>query len=442
MAISIYPASSDVDSPFEQPASSLDRKEAESRDNSPVIRTARTFAEIEDLREVWSLWCNDPDADLDFCLAHARSRPEFVRSHVIVISRGGRPDCLLVGAVERGRLRLKIGYATVFEPFVSQLVLVRGGLLGNATRENCQLLAEELRRFLQGHEVDSVKLAGASQDSPLSEALKTEFNCFRRGHFTLFHEHRWIELPESFDEFLKGMSRKHRHEFRRHKKKLSDHCSGSAQIHCFRRQSELAELVREVEAISTKTYQRAMGVGFRPEAEILEFLQAAARKGTLRGCVLSIHGQPCAFFIGNEYKDTFYGNFMGFDPAFGKYSPGLLVLMHCIEECFDPATRSSRFDLGWGDREFKRIICNQSRLDGSQYLYSFSWAGMKLNVLRSTTSLIDLLARKLLARSNFLEGLKKAWQDRQVWIQATKSRFHPPNMQMASSGISRHHDSN
>jgi hypothetical protein len=103
---------------------------------------------------------------------------------------------------------------------------------------------------------------------------------------------------------------------------------------------------------------------------------------------------------------------MGFDPQFGKYSPGLHVLMHSIEECFDPNMRATQFDLGWGDRQYKRVICNHSRLDGPLYLYARSWCGLKLNLLRSTVSLLDLVARRLLARSPFLQKLKKTWLGR------------------------------
>lgn len=68
--------------------------------------------------------------------------------------------------------------------------------------------------------------------------------------------------------------------------------------------------------------------------------------------------KPCAFFIDKHYKNTFHGNFMGFDPQFGKYSPGLLVLRHRIEECFDPGYYATQVDFG-GDRQCKRVICNR-----------------------------------------------------------------------------------
>ena len=381
-------------------------------DGSPTVRVVRTLDEVEKLKEIWSLWCDDPTADVELFLASARCRHDFVRPHVLVVYRDGQPDCILVGQLERCRLRLKVGYKTLFEPRSSRLFFLQGGLLGNSSAENCRLLVRELRRNLRVGEADTAEFSRVEQNSNLYSAAKTEFNFIGRGHFTPLHEHRWLELPGSFKEFLQGISRKNRHELRRHEKRLADDYSGKAHIHCYRDENEVAELAREVEKISARTYQRAVGAGFRPDDETLEALRISAHQRGLRGCVLYLDQQPCAYFIGKHYKNTFHGNFMGFDPQFGKYSPGLLVLMHSIEECFDPDYRATQVDLGWGDRQYKRVICNRSRQDGPLYLYAPSWTGLKLNFLRSVASLLDLAARQLLAKSSALQKLKKSWLGR------------------------------
>lgn len=382
------------------------------RMNSLTVRILRTVPELEEFRKVWTLWCDDPNADMDYYLAITRGRSDCVRPHVMVVFRNGRPDCMLVGWLECCRVKLKVGYTTLFEPRISQLFFVQGGFFGNTSVENSRLLARELRRCLQSGDADTAEFARLTKSSNFYKIAELEFSFLERGHFMPLHEHRWLELPGSFKDFLQGLPRKHRHELRRHERKLADDLSGRTHIHCYRHEEEVKELAQEVEKVSAKTYQRALGVGFRPDAEVLESLRITARKGGLRGCVLYVDEQPCAFFIGKHYKNTFYGNFMGFDPQFGKYSPGLAVLMHSIEECFDSNMRATQFDLGWGDRQYKRVMCNQSKQDGPVYLYSPTWPGLRLNFLRSVTSLLDLAARKMLARSSLLEKLKRAWQDR------------------------------
>jgi len=404
--------SSVLDRPFEQQDAPVSHIRVTPSGGSPTVRMVRTLDELRELKGIWNGWCDDPNADLDFYLASARCRADIVRPHVMVLYRDGRPDCMMVGRLECCPLKLKIGYTTLFEPQVRRLFFLQGGFLGNFSAENIRVLLQELKKSLRGGEGDHAEMARVIPNSIMDEIIRREFSAICTGHFAPLHEHRWAELPVSFEEFLQGLPRKNRHEFRRHQKRLASDFPGKIEFRCYRREQEVDELAHEVEKISAKTYQRALGVGFHPTTEVLDYLRAMARNGGVRGCVLYVEEQPCAYFIGVQYKDTFHGNFMGFDPQFGKYSPGLLVLMHSIEHCFDAETRATRIDFGWGDRRYKRVICNQSRQDGPIYLYARSWAGLKLNVLRSATSFIDFAGRELTARSTSLQKLKRIWQGR------------------------------
>lgn len=401
----------------EQTSSRVDAARAGVKRNSPHVYIARTVNELDALREIWNLWCDDPSADFDYYLASARCRTDFVRPHVMAVYRDGWPDCMLVGRLEHCRLKLKVGYTTLFQPMVKRLFFLQGGFLGNCSAENCRLLLRELKLCLKRREADAAEFARVTHGSSLQHEATSVFSSLCRGQFTPVHEHRWLTLPRSFEQFLRDMPRKQRHELRRHEKRLAEDYSGKVHIHCYRHPDEIGELAREVEKVSTKTYQRAIGAGFQPDVETLESLRITASKGGLRGCVLYVDEQPCAFFIGKNCKSTFYGNFMGFDPQYGKYSPGLMVLMHSIEECFDPDMRATDFDLGWGDRHYKRVLCNRSRQDGPMYLYPLSLAGVGLNLRRSAVGLLDLAARNSLANSSLLKRLQKAWQRRNQQVE-------------------------
>ncbi len=379
-----------------------------------TLRIARTVEEIEQFRELWSLWCDDPNADIDYFLASAQFRSDFVSPHVMVVYRNSQPDCMLIGRLENTRLNLMVGYTALFRPCVRRLFFVQGGFLGNKSQKNSELLVGAILSCLRKGEADAAEFLRVRDDSTLYRAAIERPNLFCRGHFLPIHEHRSARLPNSFNEFLQGMSRKNRHELRRHEKRLKDEFGDQVRIHCYRTEEELKDLAEEVDKVSKKTYQRTIGVGFKTDVETLESLRLAAHRGGLRGCVLYLADEPCAFFIGNQYKNTFHGNYMGFDSRFGKYSPGLYILMHSIEECFEPDHRATEIDLGWGDRQYKRTICNQSWKDGPLYLYAPSFKGIRLNCLRTTASLLDMWARKLVLRSKLLQRLKKAWQFRRA----------------------------
>lgn len=386
------------------------------------LHIARTIPELEEFREIWSQWCDDPFADFDFFLVSARCRETILRPHVMVVYRDGLPDCMLIGRLEETRLTLSVGYATLFRPQVRRLFFVQGGFLGNQSKENSEFLVREIMACLQRGEAETAEFHRVREDSSLYDAARKQPKLFCRGSFLPVQEHRSVRLPENFEQFLHGLSRKNRHELRRHEKRLSDAFAGQIRIQCYRTEEELPELTQEVRKVSEGTYQNAIGAGFKSDVENYEALRTAAQQGGLRGCVLYVREKPCAFFIGNHYKNTFHGSFTGFDSRLGKYSPGLYILMHCIEECFEPEHRATQIDLGWGDRQYKRAICNQSWRDGPLFLYSLSFAGLKLNCLRSTTALIDQCARKWLVKSTFLQQLKKAWLR---WLQKSRGSLAP-----------------
>jgi Acetyltransferase (GNAT) domain len=390
-------------------------------DENLTLRVVRTIPELEEVSHIWRLWCEDPNADLDLYLASARCRSDFVRPHVMLVYRGGRPDCMLLGRLEHTKLNLKVGYKTMFQCHARRLFVVQGGFLGNQSEENSRFLVREILLCLGRREADIVEVTRVRLDSELRRAAREDAPFFCRGYLSAVHEHRSMKLPGSFKEFMQGISRKNRHEIRRHERKITEDFAGKLSIHCYRREAELEELAQEVDKISKKSYQRALGVGFKNEPETIEALRLAAQRGGLRGCVLYLAEEPCAFFVGNQYKSTFHGNFMGFDPKFGRYSPGLMVLMHSIEECFDPDHQATRLDLGWGDRQYKRAVCNTSWQDGPLFLYAPSLTGLRLNLLVSGTTLVDRLARSMVSKSSFLQRFKKTWQERKLKSRADRS---------------------
>src|ERR1035437_4668742 len=74
------------------------------------VRIARSIGEVEAIREIWTAWKSHRDSDIDFCLEFVWSGEAFIRPHVIVIYRYGRPDAMLVGRLERARMNSKVGY--------------------------------------------------------------------------------------------------------------------------------------------------------------------------------------------------------------------------------------------------------------------------------------------------------------------------------------------
>ena len=379
-----------------------------------ALRTVKTLTEIEEIRNIWSTWQSNPISDIDNFLLIARLRPEIQRPHVMVVYRNGNPDSVLVGRMEYAPMNFKVGYLKVFESRVRTLCFMHGGFLGNQSAENSDFLIREIMKALKHKEADVARMESVRTDSPLGVAAIRIPGVLCRDHFSLSENHGCAQLPESFHAFLNSLPRKERHNLKRYEKRLQADFSGSMRIRCFRRESEIDELIRDAEEIAKKTYQRGLGVGFSDTPETRETIQMAAHRGTLRACVLYLGARPCAFMIGAQYQDTQHGNFLAFDPQFSPYSPGSLLLMRWIEEAFVPNGKQqiTQIDLGSGDARYKRSICNHVWIESHIYIFAPTFTSLRLNFQRSLCALLHRAALRLAAKTGILEKVKRLWRSR------------------------------
>ena len=82
-----------------------------------------------------------------------------------------------------------------------------------------------------------------------------------------------------------------------------------------------------------------------------EFVQLAAARGWLRLFILSLNDVPVAALYGLRYGATFYFYQSGFDPAYSRYSVGLVMMGLAIKTALQEG--ASEYDLLHGDEEYK-----------------------------------------------------------------------------------------
>jgi CelD/BcsL family acetyltransferase involved in cellulose biosynthesis len=380
------------------------------------IRVIRDFAGIEEIREVWSAWHNHPNSDIDFYLTVLRSMPGEVSPHIIVLYRGETPRALLVGRREKGQIDLKFGYKTLLRPKARILTFIYKGLLGDASEENTKALVQEVIDSLKRNEADAAMLGHARLLSPLSElgASLPSFLCRDHGTSATATMHRCMTLPEGMDAVYAGLSSKSRKTLKTKMKKFAGDFPGQASMRTFRREADFEEMMRDIEQIAAKTYQRGLGVGFDTSATMRERLHLEIAKGWLRAFVLYIDDKPCAFWIGKLYQKSFCSDSMGYDPAYSKHSPGIYLIMQVVEYfCGEKSEdRAQQIDFGFGDAQYKTVLANQEWQESSIYIFARSWKGIGINLLRMPTAWVNHKAQELLGKASLLVKVKRMWRDR------------------------------
>jgi len=376
-----------------------------------TIRTLRSVAELEQLRRAWNSWPGNRDSEMDSFLMFLESNPGTVRPHVLVVYREGRPDAILVGRIDLGHISCRLGYLQLNLP-AKILCFVYGALRGSPSKENCDLIVSSILQSLSDREADVAYMNFLRQDSDLCQLAMKKPGVLSRDYIRITQPHFAITLPATVEEFYRGLSSGARWQAKTKLKKLLKDFGGNVNVRCFRDVSELDAMIRNVEQVAKKSYQRGLGVGFVDKPETREHLRLKAERGWLRGYVLYVAERPLAFWIGDINQNTFGSDYLAYDAEFGKYSPGMVLITKVIEGFCDGNREGvSAVDFATGHAQYKEVLSNQRWSEVSVYICAPSAKGIGLNMVRSFIGGMDQAIKKALAHTTLLQKIKKAWRN-------------------------------
>jgi hypothetical protein len=377
-------------------------------DATPTIRVARTLEEVEKIRGIWSAWGTHRDGNIDISLESVWTAPEFIRPHVIVIYRNGRPDAMLPGRLERVRATPRVGYLKLPGIGARQITFPKGGILGNASAENSEEFIKAIQEALRLGEADMAMLHQVQTDTDLYAKALGLSGFATRDHQLRPLVRNSMKLSSNVEQIYQGLSSGLRADLRKKKRKLAEEFGNGARIRCVRGSGELDQAMQEMEAVAAKTYQRGLGVGFENSKLMRERLHLYARKGWLRVFLVTINEKPCAFWMGTVFNGSFCSDYLGFDPAFGKYSPGTVLMAAMIEEFCKEGVKE--IDFGVGDGRYKDRFGNHRVMEASVCIFRSSLKGVSLNAVQTGTRFLDGSMRKILESTKLLPTLKKLWR--------------------------------
>jgi CelD/BcsL family acetyltransferase involved in cellulose biosynthesis len=376
------------------------------------VTVARTVEELEALREPWHRlqgrhFPNDPDAFLTIL----RRRPEAIRPHVVLLEQDGEPRSLVLGRVEEVRLSTRLGYRELYAPRVRSITVVNQGVLGDASEGAARSLLAELRGSLARGEADVLRLRNLRLDSPLHRLARTEPSFLRRQHGSRPAVHWELELPSTFDDFLRGLSSSTRESVRRYSRKLTKEYGDRLELRVLREPGEIDTLFRDVETVAAKTYQGGLGVAFSGDELQRSLTALAMERGWFRSWLLYLDGEPCAFWHGEAYRGVFRIGVPGYDPQYAQLRVGTFVLMRLVEDlCADETVDT--VDYGFGDAEYKRRFGSRSWQEEDVLVYAPTARAVRINLVRTALLAAVGVARRVLQRGDALGRVKRGWRKR------------------------------
>jgi hypothetical protein len=381
------------------------------------IRVLKNREEIKALREFWDSCGPNRDADLDFYLFIVDSYPQTLRPHVVVLWEEGVPKALIAGRLDLSHLPVRIGYLSLPVPKMRVLQFVYGGCLGDVSSANAKLLVGSIIESLAENEADAAAFQHFDLCSPLISCARSLPRWLCSDHIAHPDTHRIRDLSGETGPFLARLNKNERYLQRQRVRKISEDFR-SSRIELFDTPDKVARLVRDVESVAMKSYQRGLGVGFSDTPVIRARLEFEARKGWLRAYVLYLDDQPCAFWIGSLREKVFLSDYLGFDPAYAEYASGMYLIVKVTEELCgnlgDKSVAVDRIDFGIGDASYKERFSNLSRQESTIYIFAPTITAVWVNVLRSVAAIVHYSAKALLQTTPLLGKIKRIWRTRAI----------------------------
>jgi len=372
------------------------------------VEVLRDVVDIERLRGFW-LGCNPQrDADPDYFRFVIETRPQGDTPRILILRAGGELKAMLVGRLIRARLPIKIGDFHIPSPELRMLII--SGWLGEIDETRAALFVDSLRQLLANGEADAVLLHYPELTSPLARQALAQPTYAYRDHLIIRARHRVLDLPMGDKSFLASLSKKKRYSQRERDRKLAEDFT-EVRIDTFSSPEDIGKLMQYAETITQKSWQRGIGGGFAATNDTRARYEFLARVGWLRGFVLCLDDRPSAYWIGTLRHGIFVSDYLAFDPAFGKYWPGMYLTLRGIEILATDGTGPARqIDFGLGDHAYKQRLTKQAVEVALVYIFAPNFRGLSTNLLRSSLGRVNYTVKTLLGETAWLAIAKRKWR--------------------------------
>ncbi len=199
---------------------------------------------------------------------------------------------------------------------------------------------------------EELEFSGISEFSPTLRFLPTLLRaCGFRVTQTVQEVSVYLRLPPAWDDFLARLDSKNRHELRRKLRRLERESSFEI------REGEEENLAERMDAfLDLHRKSRKDKAGFMtPEMENY-FREIAIRfreKGWLSLPFLRIQGRDAAAYFSFRYRGVEYVYNSGYDPEYGRLSPGILLAADRIRRAMERGMTVFHFLRGQEDYKYR-----------------------------------------------------------------------------------------
>lgn len=162
----------------------------------------------------------------------------------------------------------------------------------------------------------------------------------------------YIDLPTSWGEFLTNLKAKERHELRRKIRRLQREEEFS--VEAFRELSSPVEEIEKFLVLHRKSSgDKATFMTPKMESFFRDLAKEFHQRGWLDLAFLKIREKEAATFFSFNFRDTYYLFNSGYDPEYGRLSPGIVLAAYSIQEAIRKGKKRFNFLRGREDYKYR-----------------------------------------------------------------------------------------
>ena|SRR5215210_841771 len=175
-------------------------------------------------------------------------------------------------------------------------------------------------------------------------------------HYVILMETRkvapYVATSEAWEAYESGLRRKFRSELRRRRRRLEE--EGRLTLEVSEGTGALSELLEEGFSVEGSGWKEARGTSINSRPATRRFYTEVARwaseRGWLRLAFLRLNGRALAFDFCLEHNGTHYLLKTGYDPAYRRFAPGMIIRHLMLARAFSGQISTYDFlgeDYGW-----------------------------------------------------------------------------------------------
>lgn len=317
---------------------------------------------LEDFRETWDrLNCRSPASPITY---ESYSEAVFGSSdtetmRMVIVRENGAPVAIAPFLLIRGGKQYTIGERRLLTLPVRFLRLEGECFVGRTDPDCVRQVLKVLARCNDFHLVrtSEIELHGTLHNALEKGLENSRWRLARPGHKNSIH---WfIDLPDTFEEYLSTLSSKARKNRLREIRIFENELGGKVRL--VNKVEDVEWFLSAGEKISRSTYQWNIGQRLENNEPTKKTYLAQAGAGILRCHILLAGDTPCAFARGTIRNGVYHYQTPGYDPTYSKYSPGTVLLMKVIQDLIENTDcRVLDFGQGGDMTGYKKVYGNRS----------------------------------------------------------------------------------